>query len=89
MIQVKTSHDANSYSIVTEHHPLITTDSQLEVLAILIGFYELFNKEYFAHIREKLQVLNGLSFKKLSFPLSLASKRFFNEYKFSGHRCNR
>jgi hypothetical protein len=54
MIQVKTSHDANSYSIATEYHPLITTDSQLEVLAILIGFYELFNKEYFAHIRERL-----------------------------------
>jgi hypothetical protein len=89
MIQVKTSHDANSYSIATEYHPLITTDSQLEALAILIGFYVLFNKEYFAHIREKLQVLNGLSFKKPSYSLPLATKRFFNEYKFGGHRCNR
>jgi hypothetical protein len=33
--------------------------------------------------------LNGLSFKKPSYSLLLATKRFFNEYKFGGHRCNR
>jgi hypothetical protein len=51
MIQVKTSDGVNSYSIVVAYHPLITTDSQLEALVILIGSHELFNIGYPAKIR--------------------------------------
>ncbi|CAF1316320.1 unnamed protein product [Rotaria sordida] len=81
MIQIQKVNDTTNYSIVIEYNQLITTNSQAEAMAILIGSYEIFNIEYPTKIRATLEVLNGLSFKRRSFFLSVAAKRFFNEYK--------
>ena len=75
------THNVKSYTIAIEYDPVITTSSQAEAIAVLIGSYEVFNIEYPAKVRATLEVLNGLSFKKRSFSLSLAAKRFFNEHK--------
>ena len=85
MIQIQTEHDIKNYTIIIEYHPFITTNSQIEAVAALIGSYEPFNIEYPAKVRATLEVLNGLSFRKRSFSLSLAAKRFFNEHKLNGH----
>lgn len=78
-------HNVKNYTIVIEYDPIITTHSQIEAIALLIGSYEIFNIEYPSKLRATLEVLNGLSFKKRSFSLSLAAKRFFNEYKLGTH----
>ena len=85
MIQIQTVNDIKNYTIIIENHPLITTNSQIEAVAALIGSYELFNIEYPAKVRTTLEVLSGLSFLKGSFSLSLTAKRFFNEHKLNGH----
>ncbi len=85
MIQIQTIKNIKNYSIVIEYNTLITTNSQAEAMAALIGSYEIFNIEYPAKVRATLEVLNGLSFKKRSFSLSLAAKRFLNEHKFNNH----
>ena len=69
-MQIQTEHDIKNYTIIIE------TNSQIEAVAALIGSYELFNIEYSAKVRATLEVLNGLSFRKRSFSLSLAAKRF-------------
>ncbi|CAF4519098.1 unnamed protein product [Rotaria socialis] len=81
MINIQKIDGTTHYSIVIEYNQLITTNSQAEAMAILIGSYEVFNIEYPTKIRATLEVLNGLSFKKRSFFLAVAAKRFFNEYK--------
>jgi hypothetical protein len=81
MIQIQTVENIKKYSIVIECNTIITTNSQAEAIAVLIGSYEIFNIEYPAKVRTTLEVLNGLSFKKRSFSLSLAAKRFLNEHK--------
>jgi hypothetical protein len=81
MIQIQTENNVKNYSIVIEYNTIITTKSQVEAIAVLIGSYEVFNIEYPAKVRTTLVVLNGLAFKKRSFSLSLAAKRFLNEHK--------
>ncbi|CAF2819414.1 unnamed protein product [Rotaria sp. Silwood2] len=76
MIQIQTVQNIKNYSIVIEYNSIITTNSQAEAIAVLIGSYEIFNVEYPPKIRATLEVLNGLSFKKRSFSLSLAEKDF-------------
>jgi hypothetical protein len=83
MIQVQSMDNIKDYSVVIEFNRLITTNSQVEAIAVLIGSYEIFNIEYPLKVRATLEVLNGLSFKKRSFFLSLAAKRFLN-----GHKVN-
>lgn len=85
MIQTQTIQGKKSYSIVIEYNTIVTTNSQVEALAVLIGSYEIFNIEYPTKLRATLEVLNGLSFKKRSFSLSLAAKRFLNEHKLNCH----
>ncbi|CAF1332359.1 unnamed protein product [Rotaria sordida] len=85
IIQIQTINNIKNYSIVIEYNILITTSSQIEAMAILIESYEIFNIEYLAKIRATLEVMNGLLFKKRSFFLSLAAKRFINEYKLNNH----
>lgn len=84
MIRTEVDHNVKSYTIIIEYHPFIKTNSQVEAIAILIGSYEIFNIEYPTKIRATLEVLNGLSFRKRSFSLSLAAKRFFNEHRLNG-----
>ncbi|CAF1491790.1 unnamed protein product [Rotaria sordida] len=84
-IQTQTINNIKNDSIVIEYNILITTSSQIEAMAILIESYEIFNIEYLAKIRATLEVMNGLLFKKRSFFLSLAAKRFINEYKLNNH----
>ncbi|CAF3744706.1 unnamed protein product [Rotaria socialis] len=81
IIQIQTAKNIKNYSIVIEYNTIITTNSQAEAISILIGSYEIFNIEYPTKVRATLEVLNGLSFKKRSFSLSLAAKRFLNEHK--------
>ncbi|CAF3921948.1 unnamed protein product [Rotaria sp. Silwood1] len=81
MIQIQKVQNIKNYSIVIEYNSIITTNSQAEAIAVLIGSYEIFNIEYPPKIQATLEVLNDLSFKKLSLSLSLAAKRFLNEYK--------
>ncbi|CAF3956338.1 unnamed protein product, partial [Rotaria sp. Silwood1] len=81
MIQIQKVQNIKNYSIVIENNSIITTNSQAEAIAVLIGSYEIFNIEYPPKIQATLEVLNDLSFKKLSLSLSLAAKRFLNEYK--------
>jgi len=81
MIQIQTDKNIKNYSIVIEYNTIVMTNSQVEAIAVLIGSYEIFNIEYPAKVRTTLEVLNGLSFKKRSFSLSLAAKRFLNEHK--------
>ena len=85
MIQIQTVNDIKNYTIIIENHPLITTNSEIEAVAALMGSYDSFNIEYPAKVRTTLEVLIGLSFRKRSFSLSLAAKRFFNEDKLNGH----
>ncbi|CAF5086005.1 unnamed protein product, partial [Rotaria sp. Silwood1] len=79
-IQIQTVQNIKNYSIVIENNSIITTNSQAEAIAVLIGSYEIFNIEYPPKIQATLEVLDDLSFKKRSFSLSLAAKRFLNEY---------
>ncbi|CAF3311023.1 unnamed protein product [Rotaria socialis] len=81
IIQIQTAKNIKNYSIFIEYNTIITTNSQAEAISILIGSYEIFNIEYPTKVRATLEVLNGLSFKKRSFSLSLAAKRFLNEHK--------
>ncbi|CAF3580674.1 unnamed protein product [Rotaria sordida] len=83
MIQVQSIDKVKDYAIIIEYNRLISTNSQVESMAILIGSYEIFNIEYPSKIRATLEVLNGLSFTKRSFCVSLAAKRFLN-----GHKVN-
>jgi len=46
MIQIQTFNNTKTYSIVIEYNTLITTNSQVEAIAVLIGSYEIFNVEY-------------------------------------------
>ena len=85
MIQTQTNQGKKNYNIVIEYNTIVTTNSQVEALAVLIGSYEIFNIEYPTKLRATLEVLNGLSFKKRSFSLSLAAKRFLNEHKLKCH----
>ena len=62
MIQIQTGHDIKNYTITIEYNPLITTNSQIEAVAALIGSYELFNIEYSAKVRATLEVLKDISF---------------------------
>ncbi|CAF4664194.1 unnamed protein product, partial [Rotaria sp. Silwood2] len=58
MIQIQTVQNIKNYSIVIECNSIITTNSQAEAIAVLIGSYEIFNVEYPPKIRETLEVLN-------------------------------
>ncbi len=89
MIQIQTFNNTKTYSIVIEYNTLITTNSQVEAIAVLIGSYEIFNIEYPTKVRATLGVLNGLFFKKRSFSLSLDAKRFFKEHKLTNHALQR
>ncbi len=62
-IQIQTIAMSKTYSIVIEYHTVITTNSQVQAMATLIGLYDLFNIEYLAKLRTTLEVLNDLSFK--------------------------
>jgi hypothetical protein len=77
MIQIQTIKNIKNYSVIIEYNTIITTNSQVEAIAVLIGSYEIFDIEYPAKVRTTLEVLNVLSFKKRTFSLSLAAKRFF------------
>ncbi|CAF3873487.1 unnamed protein product, partial [Rotaria sp. Silwood1] len=81
MIQVQSIDKVKDYAIIIEYNRLISTNSQVEAMAILIGSYEIFYIEYPSKIRATLEVLNGLSFTKRSFCVSLAAKRFLNGHK--------
>ncbi|CAF1391843.1 unnamed protein product [Rotaria sordida] len=81
MIQVQSIDKVKDYAIIIEYNRLISTNSQVEAMAILIGSYEIFDIEYPSKIRATLEVLNGLSFTKRSFCVSLAAKRFLNGHK--------
>ncbi len=83
MIQVHSIDKIKDYAVIIEYNRLISTNSQVEAMVALIGAYEIFNIEYPLKVRATLEVLNGLSFKKRSFSLSLAAKRFLN-----GHKVN-
>ncbi|CAF2101603.1 unnamed protein product [Rotaria magnacalcarata] len=85
MIQVHKNNDSTNYSIIVEYNQLTTTTSQVEAVAILIGSYEIFNIEYPKKIRATLEVLHGLSFKKRSFFLVVAAKRFLSEFKINAN----
>ncbi|CAF5120747.1 unnamed protein product, partial [Rotaria sp. Silwood1] len=81
MIQIQSIDKFKDYAIIIEYNRLISTNSQVEAMAILIGSYEIFYIEYPSKIRATLEVLNGLSFTKRSFCVSLAAKRFLNGHK--------
>ncbi|CAF1515869.1 unnamed protein product [Adineta steineri] len=83
MIQVQSIDKVKDYAVIVEYNRLISTNSQVEAVAILNDSYEIFNIEYPLNVRATLEVLNGLSFTKRSFCLSLADKRFLN-----GHKVN-
>ncbi|CAF4461008.1 unnamed protein product [Rotaria socialis] len=85
MIQVHKNNDSTNYSIIVEYNQLTITTSQVEAVAILIGSYEIFNIEYPKKIRATLEVLHGLSFKKRSFFLAVAAKRFLSEFKINAN----
>ncbi|CAF3791531.1 unnamed protein product [Rotaria sp. Silwood1] len=55
MIQIQKVNDTTNYSIVIEYNQLITTNSQAEAMAVLIGSYEIFNIEYPTKIRATLE----------------------------------
>ncbi|CAF1458973.1 unnamed protein product, partial [Adineta steineri] len=80
-IQVQSIDKVKDYAVIVEYNRLISTNSQVEAVAALIGSYEIFNIEYPLKVRATLEVLNGLSFTKRSFCLSLAAKRFLNVHK--------
>ena len=67
MIQLQSIDNIHHYTVIVENNCLIRTNSQTEVMAALIGSYEIFNIEYPLKVRATLEVLNGLSFKKRSF----------------------
>ncbi|CAF5141488.1 unnamed protein product, partial [Rotaria magnacalcarata] len=85
MIQAHKNNDSTNYSIIVEYNQLTITTSQVEAVAILIGSYEIFNIEYPKKIRATLEVLHGLSFKKRSFFLAVAAKRFLSEFKINAN----
>jgi hypothetical protein len=85
MIQIQTIRNIKNYPIAIEYNTLITTNSQAQAMAALIGSYEILNIEYPTKVRATLKVLNALSFRKRSFSLSLAAKQFLNEHKFNNH----
>lgn len=83
MIQVQSIDKIKDYTVIIEYNRLILANSQVEAMAALIGSYEIFNTECPLKVSATLEVLNGLSFKKRSFCLPLATKRFL-----IGHNVN-
>ncbi|CAF3844233.1 unnamed protein product, partial [Adineta steineri] len=61
-IQVQSIDKIKDYAVIIEYNRLISTNSQVETVAALIGSYEIFNIEYPLKVRATLEVLNGLSF---------------------------
>ncbi len=64
MIQVQSIDKIKGYAVIIEYNRLISTNSQVEAMAALIGSYEIFNIEYPLKVHATLEVLNGLLFKK-------------------------